>query len=141
MATDMARRMVTEWGMSVKLGPLSYGEADQEVFLGHSIAQRKQMSDSTVETIDQEVRKIVDVAYDKARKILTENLTDLHTLAKGLLEYETLSGDEIKSVLAGESLQRPDLSKVSSKKSSVPTSPQKPTSRKKNLKPEPTPGL
>ncbi|HQS84364.1 MAG: cell division protein FtsH [Alphaproteobacteria bacterium 16-39-46] len=141
MATDMARRMVTEWGMSLKLGPLSYGEADQEVFLGHSIAQRKQMSDSTAETIDQEVRKIVDVAYDKARKILTENLTDLHTLAKGLLEYETLSGDEIKSVLAGEILQRPDLSKVATKKSSVPTSPQKPSSRKKNLKPEPTPGV
>jgi len=141
MATDMARKMVTEWGMSLKLGPLSYGEADQEVFLGHSIGQRKQVSDSTAEIIDQEVRKIVDVAYDNARKILTENLKDLHLLAKGLLEYETLSGDEIKSVLAGETLQRPDLSKVVSKKSSVPTSSQKPSSRKKNLKPEPTHGI
>ena len=136
MATDMARRMVTEWGMSEKLGPLSYGEADQEIFLGHSIAQRKNMSDSTAHIIDQEVRKIVDVAYLKARHILTEYVTDLHHLAKGLLEHETLSGEEIKSILSGEKIHRPDISKIASKKSSVPSS-QKISSRKKNLKPEP----
>lgn len=142
MATDMARRMVTEWGMSVKLGPLSYGEADQEIFLGHSIAQRKNMSDSTAEVIDQEVRKIVDIAYAKARKILTEHLKDLHKLAKGLLEYETLSGDEIKRILMGKPLNRDDMSEPPLKKSSVPTSSSsKPTSRKKTLKPEPSPGI
>ena len=92
MATEMSRRMVTEWGMSDKLGPLLYGEPTQEVFLGHSVTQHKNMSDRTAQLVDEEIRRIVDESYERARVILTENIDQLHTLAKGLLEYETLSG-------------------------------------------------
>ncbi|KAA0597175.1 cell division protease FtsH [Azospirillum lipoferum] len=108
MATEMSRRMVTEWGMSDKLGPLLYGEPTQEVFLGHSVTQHKNMSDRTAQLVDEEIRRIVDEAYDRARTILTENIDQLHTLAKGLLEYETLSGDEINRLLRGEPILRDD---------------------------------
>ncbi|WP_448203390.1 ATP-dependent zinc metalloprotease FtsH [Azospirillum sp. sgz302134] len=108
MATDMSRRMVTEWGMSEKLGPLLYGEPTQEVFLGHSVTQHKNMSDATARTVDEEIRRIVDEAYAEARRILTENIDQLHTLAKGLLEYETLSGEDISRLLRGEPLIRND---------------------------------
>ena len=108
MATDMSRRMVTEWGMSEKLGPLLYGEPTQEVFLGHSVTQHKNMSDATARTVDEEIRRIVDEAYSEARRILTENIDQLHTLAKGLLEYETLSGEDISRLLRGEPLIRGD---------------------------------
>jgi cell division protease FtsH len=106
MATDMARRMVTEWGMSEKLGPLSYGENDQEVFLGHSVTTHKNVSESTSKTIDEEVRLIVESGYERARQTLTNFNEELHTLAKGLLEYETLSGDEIRALLRGETITR-----------------------------------
>ncbi len=106
MATDMARRMVTEWGMSEKLGPLTYGENDQEVFLGHSVTTHKNLSEATAKTIDEEVRRIIDTAYNQARKTLTENLDQLHALARGLLEFETLSGDEIRQLLRGEPVIR-----------------------------------
>ena len=108
MATDMSRRMVTEWGMSDKLGPLLYGEPTQEVFLGHSVTQHKNMSDATARTVDEEIRRIVDEAYAEARRILTENIDQLHTVAKGLLEYETLSGEDIQRLLRGEPLIRDD---------------------------------
>lgn len=108
MATEMSRRMVTEWGMSDKLGPLLYGEPTQEVFLGHSVTQHKNMSDRTAQLVDEEIRRIVDESYDRARIILTENIDQLHTLAKGLLEYETLSGDEINRLLRGEPILRDD---------------------------------
>ena len=108
MATDMSRRMVTEWGMSDKLGPLLYGEPTQEVFLGHSVTQHKNMSDATARTVDEEIRRIVDEAYSEARRILTENIDQLHTVAKGLLEYETLSGEDIQRLLRGEPLIRDD---------------------------------
>ncbi|MBW7849629.1 MAG: ATP-dependent metallopeptidase FtsH/Yme1/Tma family protein [Rhodospirillales bacterium] len=106
MATDMARRMVTEWGMSEKLGPLTYGENEQELFLGHSVTTHKNISEATAQTIDAEIRGIVDGAYGRARAVLTEKLDQLHLLAKGLLEYETLAGDEIRSLLKGESIVR-----------------------------------
>ena len=106
MATDMARRMVTEWGMSDKLGPLTYGENDQEVFLGHSVTTHKNISEATSKAIDEEVRGIIDTAYAQARKTLTDNLDQLHGLARGLLEYETLSGDEIRQLLRGEPVIR-----------------------------------
>jgi cell division protease FtsH len=108
MATDMARRMVTEWGMSDKLGPLLYGEPTQEVFLGHSVTQHKNMSDYTAREVDSEIRRIVDEGYQKARKILTEHIDQLHAVAKGLLEYETLSGEDIQRLLRGEPLIRDD---------------------------------
>jgi cell division protease FtsH len=106
MATDMARRMVTEWGMSEKLGPLSYGENDQEVFLGHSVTTHKNVSESTSKTIDEEVRQIVEGGYERARQTLTNFIDELHILAKGLLEFETLSGDEIRALLRGETITR-----------------------------------
>ncbi len=106
MDTDMARRMVTEWGMSEKLGPLSYGENDQEVFLGHSVTTHKNVSESTSQSIDEEIRLIVESGYDRARQTLTNFNDELHIVAKGLLEYETLSGDEIRQLLRGEPIQR-----------------------------------
>ncbi|MBI1327588.1 MAG: ATP-dependent zinc metalloprotease FtsH [Alphaproteobacteria bacterium] len=107
-ATEMARRMVTEWGMSEKLGTIRYSADQEEVFLGHSVAQTKNMSDETAALVDSEIRRIVETAYARARHVLTEKLQDLHTLAKALLEYETLAGDEIKAVLRGEVIIRDD---------------------------------
>jgi cell division protease FtsH len=134
MATEMSRRMVTEWGMSDKLGPLLYGEPTQEVFLGHSVTQHKNMSDATARVVDEEIRRIVDEAYTGAKDILTTNLDQLHAVAKGLLEYETLSGEDINTLIRGEPLireehgdrrdrppQRPSAPS-SGRRSSVPTS-------------------
>ncbi len=106
MATGMARRMVTEWGMSDKLGPLHYGSDQEEVFLGHSVTQSKNMSDETAGVVDAEIRRIVEEGYAKAKKILTENMDQLHKLGAALLEYETLSGDEIKDLLEGRPIIR-----------------------------------
>ncbi len=105
-ATNMARKMVTEWGFSDKLGTIRYAQDQEEVFLGHSVTQTKNMSDETASIVDAEVRRIVEGGYNKAKKILTDNLDDLHKLAKALLEYELLSGDEIKSLLAGKAILR-----------------------------------
>ena len=108
MATDMARRMVTEWGMSEKLGFLAYSADEQEVFLGRSVSQQKNMADSTASIIDSEVRRIVDEAYDAATKILKKYNGELERLAQGLLEYETLDGEEIKIIVEGGTLVRKD---------------------------------
>ena len=106
MVSDMSRRMVTEWGMSDKLGFLAYGADQQEVFLGHSVTQTKNLSDATAKTIDEETRRIIDDAYTHASKILDKNKDQLETVAKGLLEYETLSGDEIASLINGNTLSK-----------------------------------
>ena len=106
MSTKMARAMVTRYGLSDALGPLAYGENEEEVFLGHSVTRTQNISPETAKLIDQEIRRIIDECYARAEKILKEHLDDLHTLANGLLEYETLSGDEIKALLRGESLHR-----------------------------------
>ncbi len=106
MATNMARRMVMEWGYSEKLGTIRYAQDQEEIFLGHSVAQSKNMSEETANLVDAEVRRIVEDGYNKAHKILTDNLKDLHKVAKALLEYELLSGDEIKSILAGKKIIR-----------------------------------
>ena len=108
MATDMARRMVTEWGMSDKLGFLAYSADEQEVFLGRSVSQQKNMADATASIIDAEVRRIVDEAYDAATKILKKYNVELERLAQGLLEYETLDGEEIKIIVEGGTLVRKD---------------------------------
>ena len=108
MATDMARRMVTEWGMSDKLGFLAYSADEQEVFLGRSVSQQKNMADSTASIIDSEVRRVVDEAYDAATKILKKHNVELERLAQGLLEYETLDGEEIKIIVEGGTLVRKD---------------------------------
>ena len=108
MATDMARRMVTEWGMSDKLGFLAYNADEQEVFLGRSVSQQKNVADATASIIDSEIRRIVDEAYTYATKILKKNSNELERLAQGLLEYETLNGDEIRIIVEGGTLSRPD---------------------------------
>src|SRR5271154_4423 len=105
-ATNLARRMVTEFGFSDKLGPLRYSENEEEVFLGHSVTQRKNVSDATAKVIDDEIRRIVDEGERTARGILTSHLEELHLLAKGLLEYETLSADEIRRLIKGERIVR-----------------------------------
>ena len=106
MATNIARKMVTEWGMSEKLGPLAYGENEQEVFLGHSVTQKKNVSENTAQEIDKEIKKIVDQSYKKAQSIIKKNMNQLHRLAKGLLKYETLTGEEIKDVIKGKKINK-----------------------------------
>ena len=108
MATKMARKMVTEWGMSDKLGPLQYSDNEEEVFLGHAVTQRKNVSDATAHVIDEEIRRLVTEGEQRARHILDEHLDGLHTVAKALLEYETLSGEEVKALLRGEKIYRPE---------------------------------
>ena len=105
-ATNLARRMVTEFGFSEKLGPLRYSDNEEEVFLGHSVTQRKNVSDATAKVIDDEIRRIVEEGEHTARGILTSHLDELHALAQGLLEYETLSSDEIRRVIKGERIIR-----------------------------------
>src|SRR3546814_4568344 len=98
--------MVTRWGMSDALGPLQYAEADEEVLLGYSMNKQRQMSNETAQLIDAEIKSIVEGGYVRAKEVLTENIDQLHALAKALLEYETLNGDEIKRVMAGEKIDR-----------------------------------
>ena len=90
MATKMAKNMVTKYGMSKELGPLAYGENEEEIFLGRSVTKQQNMSEETARKIDLEVKKIVDTGYERARKVLTDKIDDLHKLAKALLIYETL---------------------------------------------------
>ena len=104
-ATSLARSMVTQWGMSDKLGPLQYAANEQEVFLGHSVANRQNVSGATAKLIDEEIRAFVDGANDRAHKILTDNIDQLHIIGKALLEYETLTGDEIKALIVGEEIR------------------------------------
>ncbi|SVD69293.1 uncharacterized protein METZ01_LOCUS422147, partial [marine metagenome] len=99
MATKLAKDMVTRFGMSKELGPLTYGENEDEVFLGRSITRQQHMSEETAKKVDMEIKKIVDQGYQKAKKILTEKIDDLHKIAKALLIYETLTGDEIKDLI------------------------------------------
>jgi cell division protease FtsH len=142
-ATNLARRMVTEFGMSEKLGPLRYSENEEEVFLGHSVTQRKNMSDATARLIDEEIRRLVEAGEARARQILTEHMEELRALAKALLEYETLSADEVRRVIRGEPISRPEdtPTKPSKPRSSVPTSGSAPAgTRPGGLEPEPQPG-
>ncbi|HUK11569.1 MAG TPA: ATP-dependent zinc metalloprotease FtsH [Stellaceae bacterium] len=141
-ATNIARRMVTEWGFSEKLGPLRYSENEEEVFLGHSVTQRKNVSDATAAIIDQEIRRIVEDGEKQARGILTTHVDELHALAKGLLEFETLSADEIRRVIRGEKIVRDtggpaeDPRPSPGRRSSVP-----PTGKAAGgFEPEPQPG-
>jgi cell division protease FtsH len=144
MATDQARRMITEWGMSDKLGMIAYGDNSQEVFLGHSVTQNKNVSEATAREIDGEIKDIIDRAYAKAKRILTENVEELHRLARGLLEHETLSGDEIRTVLRGEPVIRKvvDEPAPESRRASVPSAgrPATPTPPAGGLGPAPQPG-
>ena len=124
-ATQISRAMITEYGFSDELGPLRYSENEEEIFLGHSVTQRKNVSEATLKTIDEEVRQLVYWGEKTARDILNEHLDDLHTIAKGLLEYETLSREEIDALLRGEDISKgTDEGETPSSgiRSSVPTS-------------------
>ncbi len=109
MVTNLSKKMITEWGMSEKLGRLRYNNDSEEVFLGHSVAQSKNLSDSTAKLINEEVRSLAEEAENNCRKILQDNIEELHIVAKGLLEYETLSGDEIKDLIKGIKPTRDDF--------------------------------
>jgi len=100
-ATDLARNMVTKWGLSDKLGPLTYSEESGEVFLGRSVTQTKQVSDETAHAIDQEVRRVIESNYQRARDILTTNIEKLHAMAEALVKFETIDEGQIKDIMAG----------------------------------------
>jgi cell division protease FtsH len=102
MATKLARAMATQFGMSDKLGPLLYGENQEEVFLGHSVAKNQHVSEDTQRVVDTEIKAFVNQGYETAKRVLGEHEDQLHLIANGLLEYETLSGDEIKGLLDGK---------------------------------------
>ncbi len=106
-ATEIARNMVTKWGLSDRLGPLTYSEDDGEVFLGRSVTQHKQVSDDTAHAIDEEVRKIIDSNYQRAKKILDENIEKLHMMANALIKYETIEQGQIKDIMEGREPQPP----------------------------------
>lgn len=105
-ATDLARRMVTEWGMSEKLGPLRYNENQQEVFLGHAITQRQNMSEDTARLIDQEIRRIVTEGESAAREVVATNRRELESITQALMEFETISGEEVHTLVRGEKIVR-----------------------------------
>jgi cell division protease FtsH len=113
-ATKLARAMVMRWGMSDKLGPLEYEEEQGETFLGYSQTQRHNMSNETALMIDSEIKSLIDGGHKRATQVLSENVDQLHRIAGALLEYETLTGDEIKQIAAGEDINRPDAGATTS---------------------------
>ena len=106
-ATDIARNMVTKWGLSDRLGPLTYSEDDGEVFLGRSVTRHKQVSDVTAHAIDEEVRGLIDSCYRQARQILEDNSEKLHLMANALIKYETIDENQIKDIMKGEEPRPP----------------------------------
>jgi cell division protease FtsH len=106
-ATEIARNMVTRWGLSDKLGPLTYGEEDGEVFLGHSVTQHKNVSDETAHTIDKEIRAFIDRNYQRAEQLLQENIDKLHNMADALIKYETIDSDQIDDIMNGKDPRPP----------------------------------
>ena len=143
MATQTARAMVTSFGMSDKLGRVRYQANEQEVFLGHSVAQTQNISEATAQIIDQEVRRLIEEAEGRARVILTERLDELHKIAKALLEYETLGTEEIGQVLRGEKIVRDDTGGAGQerrRRASVPTS-SSTSGPAPGANPEPQPGI
>jgi cell division protease FtsH len=135
-ATRLARMMVTRWGLSEALGTVSYGENQDEVFLGMSVSRTQNASEATVQKIDTEIRRFVEEGYNEATRILTEKRADLEALAKGLLEFETLSGDEIIDLLAGKKPNRESVLEPSTPRASAV-----PPAGKPRPRPDPDPGL
>ena len=123
-ATSLARSMITEYGFSDKLGPLRYEDNQEEVFLGHSVSQHKNVSDATAKVIDDEIRMLVEAGEAEARQVLEDNIDQLHIVGEALLEYETLSGDEVRHLIKGGKIERPDPDDDASdrSRSSVPSS-------------------
>jgi cell division protease FtsH len=120
-ATKLARMMVTRWGLSDQLGTVAYGENQEEVFLGYSVSRQQNISEETVKKIDGEIKRFVEDGYQMARKIISERRADLELLAKGLIEYETLTGDEIKDLLLGKKPMRESASEPTPRGSAVPS--------------------
>jgi cell division protease FtsH len=145
VATQTARVMITAFGMSEKLGRVRYQANEQEVFLGHAVTQTQNVSEATAQIIDQEVRRLIEEAEGKAKQILTDRLDELHLIAKALLEYETLSNDEIGTILRGEKVVRDDTGGAGPadrrRRASVPTSSGQGTGPAPGANPEPQPGV
>jgi cell division protease FtsH len=135
-ATRLARMMVTRWGLSEELGTVSYGENQDEVFLGMSVSRTQNASEATVQKIDSEIKRLVEQGHDEARRILTEKRADLETLAKGLLEFETLTGDEIIDLLKGKKPNRESVLEPTTPRASAV-----PPAGKPRPRPDPDPGL
>jgi cell division protease FtsH len=145
VATQTARVMVTAFGMSEKLGRVRYQANEQEVFLGHAVTQTQNVSEHTAQIIDQEVRRLIEEAEGKAKQILTDRLDELHLIAKALLEYESLSRDEIGTVLRGEKVVRDDTGGAGPadrrRRASVPSSTGPAPDASPGANPEPQPGV
>jgi len=107
-ATEIARNMVTKWGLSEKLGPLSYAEEEGEVFLGRSVTKHKEVSDETSHLIDEEIRAVIDQNYERAESILKENRTILDLMAEALIKFETIDGTQIKDIMEGRTPRPPE---------------------------------
>jgi cell division protease FtsH len=135
-ATRLARMMVTRWGLSEELGTVSYGENQDEVFLGMSVSRTQNASEATVQKIDTEIRRFVEQGYNEATRILTEKRADLEALAKGLLEFETLSGDEITDLLKGKKPNRESVLEPTTPRTSAV-----PPAGKPRPRPDPDAGL
>jgi cell division protease FtsH len=135
-ATRLARMMVTRWGLSKELGTVSYGENNDEVFLGMQVGRQQNVSEATAQKIDSEVKRLVETGYADATRILGEKRADLETLAKGLLEFETLTGDEITDLLNGKKPNRESVLEPSAPRTSAV-----PPAGKPHPRPDPDPGL
>jgi cell division protease FtsH len=133
--------MVTRWGFSKELGAVSYGENQDEVFLGMSVARTQNVSESTAQKIDGEIRRLVEGAHEEARQVLEAKRADLETLAKGLLEFETLSGEEITDLLAGKKPNRESVIEPQQPRSSAvpPAGRSRPRPDPGPMEPEPQP--
>jgi len=132
MATKLAKAMATQYGMSDKLGPLLYAENEEEVFLGHSVARQQQVAETTQQVVDAEVKGFVNDGYETANSLLKSHIDQLHTIAKGLLEYETLTGDEIRDLLNGKPPVRETMDDDTPKGPRVATVPSTGGSREKD---------
>ncbi|MBN9148177.1 ATP-dependent zinc metalloprotease FtsH [Nitrobacter sp.] len=135
-ATRLARMMVTRWGLSKELGTVSYGENNDEVFLGMQVNRQQNVSEATAQKIDSEVKRLVEAGYKDATRILAEKRADLETLAKGLLEFETLTGDEITDLLNGKKPNRESVLEPTTPRTSAV-----PPAGKTHPRPDPDPGL
>lgn len=107
-ATEIARSMVTKWGLSERLGPLTYSEEEEEVFLGHSVAKHKSVSDETAHIIDEEIRRVIDRNYQRAKQLLTEHNDKLHLMAQALVKYETIDSGQIDDIMNGKEPRPPE---------------------------------
>ena len=120
-ATEMAHNMVTHWGLSDRMGPQTYAEDEGEVFLGRSVTQHKNISDDTAQAIDEEVRRIIDETYNKATKLLEDNIDILHAMSDALMKYETIDSKQIDDLMNRTDVRKPDGWDENNDSSNTPT--------------------